>query len=741
MKRFKFKNQIVTDYVSALLVLFIVLFIISACLLGYSVRFSNAQNERNSLLQLQRTQEQVDRSLDFLSGTAMRLSADSRLLRFDRYDPKNSNDIYDAIMLSEALTAEVSEHEFCVGFYVYCREANVILYSNRVYTPQEFFRIYVNEGQFETWKRKLGEGYADSCYGETTAFNDKTTDGTFEYRQSYPYSGSSRGTIVFVINKDIFKQNNVSAEKQKNAVCMYAFNRDNELLYQTEEEDTAVLRSYLKLHDGCFYTKGLKKALICRTTGDRGRISYLYVDKGSTTLLTAKRISRFLTLYIVFGLLGGSLYIYMQIQKVMKRSARMKEFLKGEATDDSPLDWNKIIGSLEELSHKNSRLDRLLSVKNDMDINRHFVNLLHDYSEYSEQSKKALQELGINFDAPDYMLVMGDLNISKEEKPELVKYAIQNVLKDLMGNKVQWYFIDYNWNRVLFLLTGSFDENLQNDMRDVFDMLAEFIRSILSVEVHFDFGAVCHSIDEIRLSVRRMLDYYYYYYYGEATVTGAQTSGGIFQYAYLQSQENELISLILSGTWEETEKFLQQLFVQHHKAGSGALRILFFNLLGTLLKCSEKICGLECMQEQDLSVVLYSQDVSEVENAIIGAFRFLSEHVQRGGENKHLKGLGMKLMSYVDINFADPDLSLKTLSSEFDITISYASKIFKEQIGNNFSDYLTAKRIEKAKQLLKETDMSVSAIAQKTGYVDSSTFIKNFKKVTRMTPGAYRGMQ
>ena len=257
----------------------------------------------------------------------------------------------------------------------------------------------------------------------------------------------------------------------------------------------------------------------------------------------------------------------------------MKEFLQSGATDDSPLDWNKIIGSLEELSHKNSRLDRLLSVKNDMDINRHFINLLHDYSEYSEQSKKALQELGVDFDAPDYMLVIGDLGISKEEKPELVKYAIQNVLKDLMGDRVQWYFIDYNWNRVLFLLIGSFNESFQAYIREVFDMLAEFIRSILNIEVHFDFGAVCHSIDGIRLTVRRMLDYYY----GKVSVKGAQTSGGIFQYAYLQSQENELVGLILGGTWDETERFLQQLFTQHQKAGSGALRVLFFNLLKKII--------------------------------------------------------------------------------------------------------------------------------------------------------------
>lgn len=741
MKGFKFKNRIVTDYVSALLLLFIVLFIVSVCFLGYSVRFSNAQNERNSLLQLKRTQEQVDRSLLFLSKTAMRIAQNNRLLELEGYDSKNSTDVYGAATLARDLMKELNGYDFCEGFYVYIRAADVILYNGYVYAPQDFFQFYVNDGQYETWKRKLSEVYNDACYADYAALNQTTVNGTFEYRLSYPFGGESRGTIVFIVSKGIFVQNNVSAEKQKNAVCMYAFNQKQELVYQTADESAEVLQSYLTMPDGYSYTKGLHKVMVCRTTSERGNIRYFYVDKGSRALSTARRISLFLFLYVVLGLCGGSIYIYLVTQKVVQRSKRMYAFLNNEATADTTLDWNMVMDGLEDLSRQNSRLDRLMSVKNDMDINRHFINLLHDYSEYAEQSKRALEELGVRLDVSDYMLVLGTIHISQEEKPDLVKYAMQNILKDLMGSRVQWYFIDYNWNRVMFLITGNFHEDFQRDTIEIFGMLAEFIRSILDIGVHFDFGTVCHSIEEIRLTVRQMLDYYEYDAYAESSEHTERDNqpGGVLQYGYLQAQENELVSLVLAGSQEEAVEYLQKLFAVHKNAGSSAMRILIFNLLGTLFKCAEKICGIDAMQEMDLSVILYSQDVQEVEAAVTDHFKRLSERVSHTEERRHLKALGLKLMQYVDVNFHNPDLSLKTLSAEFGITVSYASKIFKEQIGSNFSDYLTAKRIEKAKQLLESTDLSITEIAQKTGYVDSSTFIKNFKKVTRVTPGTYRG--
>ena len=65
-------------------------------------------------------------------------------------------------------------------------------------------------------------------------------------------------------------------------------------------------------------------------------------------------------------------------------------------------------------------------------------------------------------------------------------------------------------------------------------------------------------------------------------------------------------------------------------------------------------------------------------------------------------------------------------------------KIFREHTGIGISDYVTNIKMEKAMQLLRETDTNVQEIVTEIGNTDASAFIRLFKKKTGMTPGQYR---
>jgi two-component system response regulator YesN len=71
----------------------------------------------------------------------------------------------------------------------------------------------------------------------------------------------------------------------------------------------------------------------------------------------------------------------------------------------------------------------------------------------------------------------------------------------------------------------------------------------------------------------------------------------------------------------------------------------------------------------------------------------------------------------------------------------YLGRIFKEHTGMSFLDYLTETRTERAKRMLKETNLAVSEIASKIGYGDERYFIRVFKSKTGTTPGKYRNLR
>jgi two-component system, response regulator YesN len=93
-----------------------------------------------------------------------------------------------------------------------------------------------------------------------------------------------------------------------------------------------------------------------------------------------------------------------------------------------------------------------------------------------------------------------------------------------------------------------------------------------------------------------------------------------------------------------------------------------------------------------------------------------------------------KVREYIDRHYADPNLSLSFLSSEFDINSKTLSRLFREQFGENFVDYVMHKRIRHAKGLLGETEVPIQQISQEVGYLNALSFTRAFKKIEGITP-------
>lgn len=96
---------------------------------------------------------------------------------------------------------------------------------------------------------------------------------------------------------------------------------------------------------------------------------------------------------------------------------------------------------------------------------------------------------------------------------------------------------------------------------------------------------------------------------------------------------------------------------------------------------------------------------------------------------------------YIENNYRERDVSLDDVSREVDISPYYFSKLFKEETGENFIEYITRIRIEKAKELLMETSYSMKEICAQVGYSDPNYFSRSFKKNVGVTPTEYKEQQ
>ncbi|WP_329887385.1 AraC family transcriptional regulator [Pseudoramibacter faecis] len=95
------------------------------------------------------------------------------------------------------------------------------------------------------------------------------------------------------------------------------------------------------------------------------------------------------------------------------------------------------------------------------------------------------------------------------------------------------------------------------------------------------------------------------------------------------------------------------------------------------------------------------------------------------------------MLTYIHSNYAHP-IQLEEIAEMADISVTECCRCFKELIKKSPIQYLMDYRLDRALELLNETGLSVSEVAQKTGFPDSSHFIQRFKKRTGQTPGKYR---
>ena len=84
------------------------------------------------------------------------------------------------------------------------------------------------------------------------------------------------------------------------------------------------------------------------------------------------------------------------------------------------------------------------------------------------------------------------------------------------------------------------------------------------------------------------------------------------------------------------------------------------------------------------------------------------------------------------------EINLEKVAKAVNLSPSYFSKVFKEEMKCNFSTYLNVLRVEESKKLLLDKKLPLVEVAGRVGFQDQSYFTKVFKKLMNTSPGEFR---
>lgn len=129
----------------------------------------------------------------------------------------------------------------------------------------------------------------------------------------------------------------------------------------------------------------------------------------------------------------------------------------------------------------------------------------------------------------------------------------------------------------------------------------------------------------------------------------------------------------------------------------------------------------------------------ELAELLRSAIKGLKPQIDEGQKNNavHMPERMQKVIAYINDNLANP-ITREGICQELFISESYLSRTFTKEMGMPLFDYITECRINKAKELLRSTDLTVTAVCTQVGYNYAAYFTKIFKEKTGMTPNQYR---
>lgn len=147
------------------------------------------------------------------------------------------------------------------------------------------------------------------------------------------------------------------------------------------------------------------------------------------------------------------------------------------------------------------------------------------------------------------------------------------------------------------------------------------------------------------------------------------------------------------------------------------------------------------LKDAVINLIMYKEN----EYACIGYMYILfdkmnrwTQHVEKkAGTNLRTMNYMREAIQYINTKYCE-SIMVQQIADHCGVDRAYLSKIFKYATGNTLQEYLIQFRIKRAKQLLKDTDLSVKYVSYSVGYNDPFTFSKVFKKQEGVSPSVWR---
>ncbi len=422
-------------------------------------------------------------------------------------------------------------------------------------------------------------------------------------------------------------------------------------------------------------------------------------------------------------------------------SAELKEILEKTKTQ---------LDNEHSRQHEINRIAALLK-ENNPHIKQRFLNQIISGEISPKDVEGKLAFFGIYFKGSKVMAAVLDVDegYNKQFSPdsadaELLYFAVFNITEELVSDSELGVAFQNNDKQTVILFLG--DDSLMDQAASLCERIRRILEEKLMFTITIGIGSVHSGPEQIKTTYSEAIDALNYRFLignnRSILITEIKDKLDQKQYSFFE-HEKELLLSIKSNKPDLIEKNVCDTINNIKKANLTPARS-FYIIQQVLFSLEKSLFELdidlnELLDGDDnLMVELYKyKTLDEVQIWLIKLCKNVATFLSTERES-YCNSLTARAIDFIKDNYSNPDISVNSVCKYLYISVSYFSSVFKNATGETFIEYVTKVRMEKAKDLLRATNLKTYEIARKVGYSDPHYFSSSFKKYTGETPTAFR---
>jgi AraC-like DNA-binding protein len=325
----------------------------------------------------------------------------------------------------------------------------------------------------------------------------------------------------------------------------------------------------------------------------------------------------------------------------------------------------------------------------------------------------------------------------------LLRYGVMNIAAELFAPAGSCECVDMDEKTIAVVLNGSFPgvQPLIDIAKNVQDSISHYLGLSMSVSVS-SVGDSLFELSDLYHDALQQLEYKFVEGYRSMLYDRQYRPQGAAPFVHPTGLENNMLETIKLGKSTEAKKWFDEIVRSVDSPSYIVYNMLFTQLaysISTTAMQPDRGAGMSI--DYDFGSFIQHMHKLETLQDVEAHFGELIDQLCLSFKEKKITkhdSLVASIDQIIQQNYFDRELSLFKMAELLDMSPAYLGRIFKKLTLKSVPDYLNEYRIERAKELLVSTHVSIEEISQKTGYNNNTYFYKVFKKYTGITPAEYR---